>query len=172
MTYLRYPTLPSEKRVRIMALNYLMWNEDLVRKSKDEVLLSCLGKKEYMKVMGETHEGICGAHQGGRKMCWLNRRYGYFLATMMKDCIDYSKGCESCQRHGPIQQAPSQHCFIIVATDYFTKDLASQNQSQLTEDLLSYLEKCWIWQRHSNSGCFNPLPITLKLTGRQNQATR
>ncbi|CAL8999868.1 unnamed protein product, partial [Prunus brigantina] len=73
----------------------------------DEVLLRCLGKKEYMKVMGETHEGICGAHQGGRKMCWLIRRYGYFWPTMMKDCIDYSKGCESCQRHGPIQQAPS-----------------------------------------------------------------
>ncbi|CAL2271628.1 unnamed protein product [Prunus armeniaca] len=45
MTYLRYPTLPSEKRIKIMALNYLMWNEDLVRKSKDEVLLRCLGKK-------------------------------------------------------------------------------------------------------------------------------
>ncbi|XP_008229060.1 PREDICTED: uncharacterized protein K02A2.6-like [Prunus mume] len=68
---------------------------------------------------------------------------------MMKDCIEYSKGCEACQRHGPIQQAPSvpmnpvvkpwpfrgwamdligkiypssskQHCFIIVATDYLT----------------------------------------------------
>ncbi|KAI5322990.1 hypothetical protein L3X38_032062 [Prunus dulcis] len=90
-----------------MALNYLMWNGDLVRKSKDEVLLRCLGKKEYMKVMGETYEGICGAHQGGRKMCWLIRRYGYFWPTMMKDCIDYSKRCEACQRHSPIHQAPS-----------------------------------------------------------------
>ncbi|CAL2238244.1 unnamed protein product [Prunus armeniaca] len=69
INYLQYPTLPSEKRVGIMALNYLMWNGDLVRKSKDEVLLRCLGKQEYMKVIGETHEGICGAHQGGRKMC-------------------------------------------------------------------------------------------------------
>ncbi|CAL9018542.1 unnamed protein product [Prunus brigantina] len=145
MTYLRYPTLPSEKRVRIMALNYLMWNEDLVRKSKDEVLLRCLGKKEYMKVMGETHEGICGAHQGGRKMCWLIRRYGYFWPTMMKDCIDYSKGCESCQRHGPIQQAPSVPMNPVI---------------------------CWIWHKHSNSSCFNPLLIMLKLMGRQNQATR
>ncbi|CAL9001578.1 unnamed protein product, partial [Prunus brigantina] len=68
INYLQYPTLPSEKRVRIMALNYLVWNGDLVRKSKDEVLLRCLGKKEYMKVMGETHEGICEAHQGGRKI--------------------------------------------------------------------------------------------------------
>ncbi|XP_016648309.1 PREDICTED: uncharacterized protein LOC103327103 [Prunus mume] len=108
------PTLPYEKRIRIMALYYLMWNEDLIRKSKDEVLLRCLGKKEYMKVMGETHEGIYGAHQGGRKMCWLIRRYGYFWPTMMKDCINYSKGCESCQRHGPIQQAPSVHMNPVV----------------------------------------------------------
>ncbi|CAL8119889.1 unnamed protein product [Prunus armeniaca] len=84
-----------------------MWNGDLVRKSKDEELLRCLGKKEYMKVMEETHKGICRAHQGGRKMCWLIRRYGYFWPSMMKDYINYSKGCKACQRHGPIQQAPS-----------------------------------------------------------------
>ncbi|CAL9000002.1 unnamed protein product, partial [Prunus brigantina] len=159
------------KRVRIMASNYLMWNEDLVRKSKDEVLLRCLGKKEYMKVMGETHEGICGAHQGGRKMCWLIRRYGYFWPTMMKDCIDYSKGCESCQRHGPIQQAPSvpmnpvvkpwpfrgwamdligkiypasnqQHCFIIVATDYFTKWVeAKPVKSTTSQEIITFIEE-------------------------------
>ncbi|KAI5313602.1 hypothetical protein L3X38_042778 [Prunus dulcis] len=171
MTYLQYPTLPSEKRVRIMATNYLMWNEDLVRKSKDEVLLRCFGKTEYMKVMGETHEGICGAHQGGRKMCWLIRRYGYFWPTMMKDCINYSKGCEACQRHGPIQQAPSvpmnpvvkpwpfrgwamdligkiypassqQHCFIIVATDYFTKWVeAKPIKTTTSQEIITFIEE-------------------------------
>ncbi|KAI5334732.1 hypothetical protein L3X38_024865 [Prunus dulcis] len=171
MTYLQYPTLPSERRVRIMATNYLMWNEDLVRKSKDEVLLRCLGKTEYMKVMGETHEGICGAHQGGRKMCWLIRRYGYFWPTMLKDCINYSKGCEACQRHGPIQQAPSvpmnpvvkpwpfrgwamdligkiypassqQHCFIIVATDYFTKWVeAKPIKTTTSQEIITFIEE-------------------------------
>ncbi|KAI5323823.1 hypothetical protein L3X38_032896 [Prunus dulcis] len=171
INYLQYLTLPSEKRVRIMALNYLMWNEDLVQKGKDEVLLRCLGKKEYMMVMGETHEGICGAHQGGRKMCWLIRRYGYFWPTMMKDCIDYSKGCEACQRHGPIQQAPSvpmnpvvkpwpfkgwamdligkiyptnskQHCFIIVTTDYFTKWVEGKPvKSIISQEIITFIEK-------------------------------
>ncbi|CAL8174771.1 unnamed protein product [Prunus armeniaca] len=154
-----------------MALNYLMWNGYLVRKSKDEVLLRCLGKQEYMKVMGETHEGICGAHQGGRKMCWLIRRYGSFWPTMMKDCIDYYKGCEACQRHGPIQQAPlvpmnpvvkpwpfrgwamdligkiypassKQHCFIIVATDYFTKWVeAKLVKSTTSQEIITFIEK-------------------------------
>ncbi|XP_021802935.1 uncharacterized protein LOC110747031 [Prunus avium] len=171
INYLQYPILPSEKKVRIMASNYIMWNEDLVRKSKDEILLRCLGKKEYMKVMGETHEGICGAHQGGRKMCWLIRRYGYFWPTMMKDCINYSKGCEACQRHGPIQQVPSvpmnpvvkpwpfrgwamdligkiypassqQHCFIIVATDYFTKWVeAKPVKSTTSQEIITFIEE-------------------------------
>ncbi|KAI5335314.1 hypothetical protein L3X38_025447 [Prunus dulcis] len=74
INYLQYPALPSVKRIRIMALNYVMWNEELVRKTKDELLLRCLGKEEYMKVMGEVHEGICGAYQGGREMCWLIRK--------------------------------------------------------------------------------------------------
>ncbi|CAL2246874.1 unnamed protein product [Prunus armeniaca] len=116
MTYLRYPTLPSEKRVRTMALNYLMWNEDLVQKSKDEVLLRCLGKKEYMKVMGETHEGICGAHQGGRKMCWLIRR--------------------------SIPPSSQQHCFIIVAIDYFTKWVeAKLVKSTTSQEIITFIEE-------------------------------
>ncbi|KAI5338758.1 hypothetical protein L3X38_018030 [Prunus dulcis] len=120
INYLQYPTLPSEKRVRIMALNYLMWNGDLVRKSKDELLLRCLGKKEYMKVMGETHEGICGAHQGGRKMCWLIQRYGYFWPTMMKDCIEYSKG----------------------STYYFTKWVeAKPVKSTTSQEIITFIEE-------------------------------
>ncbi|CAL9011446.1 unnamed protein product [Prunus brigantina] len=84
ITYLQYPTLPSEKRVRIMALNYLMWNGDLVRKSKDEVLLRCLGKKEYMK----------------------------------------------------------QHCFIIVATYYFTKWVeAKPVKSTTSQEIITFIEE-------------------------------
>ncbi|XP_020423079.1 uncharacterized protein LOC109950019 [Prunus persica] len=33
---------------------------------------------------------------------------------MMKDCIEYSKGYEACQRHGPIQQAPSVPMSLVV----------------------------------------------------------
>ncbi|KAM2861183.1 hypothetical protein COP2_026395 [Malus domestica] len=81
---------------------------------------------------------------------WLLRRYGYLWSDMKKDCKSYARGCEECQRHGPLQHVPSVplnlvvkpwpfrgwamdfirqiypasskgHTFIIVATDYFTK---------------------------------------------------
>ncbi|KAI5349898.1 hypothetical protein L3X38_002789 [Prunus dulcis] len=119
INYMQYPTLPSEKRIRIMALNYLMQNRDLVQKSKDEVLLRCLGKKEYMKVMGETYERIYGAHQGGRKMCWLIRRYGYFWPTMMKDCMTIPR-----------------------ATNYFTKWVeAKRVKSTTSQEIIIFIEE-------------------------------
>jgi hypothetical protein len=69
---------------------------------------------------------------------------------MIADCFRYYKGCEECQKHGDVQLVlatlmhpiikpwsfkgwvldfigkihPSSskgHCFVIVATDYFTK---------------------------------------------------
>ncbi|XP_020421707.1 uncharacterized protein K02A2.6-like [Prunus persica] len=90
---------------------------------------------------------------------------------MLKDCINYSKGCEACQRHGPIQRAPSvpmnpvvkpwpfrgwamdligkiypassqQHCFIIVATDYFTKWVeAKPIKTTTSQEIITFIEE-------------------------------
>ncbi|KAM1017635.1 hypothetical protein FF2_046394 [Malus domestica] len=70
-------------------------------------MLKCLGLKELMRVMAEVHEGIYGAHQAETKMRWLLRRYGYFWPDMEKDYKAYARGCEECQRHGPLQHIPS-----------------------------------------------------------------
>nr|KYP61955.1 Pro-Pol polyprotein [Cajanus cajan] len=77
----------------------------------------------------------------------------YYLiewATMIKDCIEFAKSCEECQKHGPIQKVPASelhsiikpwpfrgwaidiigqihppssknHKYILVAIDYLTK---------------------------------------------------
>nr|KYP35159.1 Pro-Pol polyprotein [Cajanus cajan] len=100
--------------------------------------------------MVEIHEGICGAHQAGEKMKWTLSRKSFYWPIMIKDCIEFAKSCEECQRHGPIQRVlaselhsiikpwpfrgwaidiigqihpPSSknHKYILVAVDYFTK---------------------------------------------------
>ncbi|XP_059649934.1 uncharacterized protein LOC132295647 [Cornus florida] len=124
---------------------------ELYKKSvEDGLLLKCLSKNEAISVMAKSHGGTCGAHQAGIKMRWLLRRYGYHWLGMLRDCMDYAKGCIACQKHGPIQWVPAKemqffvkpwpfrgwamdligminppsfegHHWIIVATDYFTK---------------------------------------------------
>ncbi|KAM1875540.1 hypothetical protein FF1_042985 [Malus domestica] len=148
--HLKDPSSPTSKKNRQQATKYVLWAKDLLRKIPDGLLLKCLGQEESMRMMAEVHEGVCGAHQAGTKMRWLLRRYGYFWPDMEKDCKFYTRGCEECQRHGPLQHVPyvplnsvvkpwpfrgwtmdfigqiypassKWHIFIIVATDYFTK---------------------------------------------------
>ncbi|XP_020700289.1 uncharacterized protein LOC110112413 [Dendrobium catenatum] len=73
--------------------------------------LRCLNNEEACKVMGEVHEGLCGAHQSGPKMKVRIKRLGYYWPTMIRDYVV-----------GPIDPPSSKgHRFILVATDYFSK---------------------------------------------------
>ncbi|KAL0294850.1 UNVERIFIED_CONTAM: hypothetical protein Sradi_6865200 [Sesamum radiatum] len=100
--------------------------------------------------MTEAHSGVCGAHQSGPKLHFRIKRMGYYWPTMVKDCSEYAKKCESCQLHanfihqppeplhptvaswsfdawgldvvGPITPKSSAgHIYILAATDYFSK---------------------------------------------------
>ncbi|XP_059650003.1 uncharacterized protein LOC132295729 [Cornus florida] len=149
--FLQNPNIKADRSIKRKAINFVLLDGDLYRKGlEDGLLLQCISKEESLQVMAEVHEGSCGAHQAGIKMRWLIRRYGYYWPRMRKDCIDYSKGCQACQRHGPIQNVPAKelqpiiklwpfrgwgldligkinppssegHHWVIVATDYFTK---------------------------------------------------
>ncbi|CAL9030631.1 unnamed protein product, partial [Prunus brigantina] len=103
INYLQYPTLPSEKRIRIMALSYLMWNGDLVRKSKDEA--PSVPMNPVVKP-------------------WPFRGWAMDLI-------------------GKIYPASNkQHCFIIVATDYFTKWVeAKPVKSTTSQEIIIFIEE-------------------------------
>ena len=149
--FLLDPEMDVSRKVKRRAVNYILIGDDLYKKSlQDDLLLRCIDGIEVLRVMAEVHEGICGAHQSGLKMRWLIRRYGYYWPSILEDCIKFSRGCQACQLHGPIQYAPAdsyhpvvkpwpfrgwamdlmgqitppsskQHEYILVATDYFTK---------------------------------------------------
>jgi len=149
IVYLKDPSKRVERRVRFQAIKYVLLEEELYYQTIDGVLLKCLSNDEA-SLMGEIHEGVCGAHQSAFKMKWMIRRNGYYWPTILEDCFKYFKGCQGCQKFGNIQRAPVStmnaiikpwpfrgwaidligqiyppsskgHKFILVATDYFTK---------------------------------------------------
>lgn len=96
-------------------------------------------------------------------MRWLIHRHGYYWPTITTDCFQYAKGCEACQRHGPVQRVPGEelhpiikpwpfrgwamdliekiypplskwHAFIFVAIYYFTKWMEAQPMVNVTHD--------------------------------------
>jgi len=63
-----------ERRVRFQATKYMLLEEEMYYRTMDGVLLKCLSNNEARSLMGEIHEGVCGAHRSAFKMKWMIRR--------------------------------------------------------------------------------------------------
>jgi len=100
--YLEDPSKRVERRVRFQATKYVLLEEELYYWTIDGVLLKCLSNDEARSLMGEIHEGVCGAHQSTFKMKWMIRRNGYYWPTILEDFFKYFKGCQGCQKFGNI----------------------------------------------------------------------
>jgi len=105
--YLKDPSKKVERRVRFQATKYVLLEGELYYRTIDGILLRCLGDDEAKNLMGEIHEGVCGAHQSTFKMKWMIRRNGYYWPTILEDCFKYFKGCQGCQKFGNVQRAPA-----------------------------------------------------------------
>jgi hypothetical protein len=53
----------ASRTVKFKALNYVLVETELFKRSHAGLLLKCLRKKDVEKAMAEVHEGLCGAHQ-------------------------------------------------------------------------------------------------------------
>ena len=97
VTYLKDPGHGAERNIRRLAFKYVLIDDELYRRTTEDVLLKCLDFDQARVAMGEVHEGICGTHQSASKMKWLLRRASFYWPTMMADCFRYYKECEECQ---------------------------------------------------------------------------
>ena len=67
INYLKEPSKKVERRIRFQATKYVLLDDELYYQTLDGVLLRCLGDDESTSLMGEIHEGVCGAHQSAFK---------------------------------------------------------------------------------------------------------
>jgi hypothetical protein len=114
INHINNPNHSRDKKVRHQALKYTLIDGKLYHQTTEGLLLKCLSKEEAKAAMGQVHDGMGGAHQASPKMKWTLRRVGMFWPTMLKDCFNYYKGCESFQKIGKLQTAPASMLHPIV----------------------------------------------------------
>ena len=68
LKYLRDPSAKINKGVWRSAFKYVLPNDELYRRTAEDLLLKCSGSDQARVAMGEVHEGICGMHQSALKM--------------------------------------------------------------------------------------------------------
>ena len=108
ISYLRDPGCGAERNIQRAAFKYVLIDNELYRRTIEDLLLKCLDSYQAKVAMGEIHEGICGTHHSAPKMKWLLRRAGFYWHTMVSNCYKYYKGCEECQRFGDLQLVPTE----------------------------------------------------------------
>ncbi|XP_072080962.1 uncharacterized protein [Arachis hypogaea] len=69
--YLKDPNIPVDRKMKLRAMNFVLIVDELYKKGVDGSLLRCLGQNGQNISLGEVHNGICGAHQIGKKMRWV-----------------------------------------------------------------------------------------------------
>lgn len=112
--HLENPTTYVQQKVRYCALSYILMGNELFKKIPERVLLKCLSESEAYLALSSVYSGACGAHQVGHKMKWLLFRQEIYWPTMLKDYIEFTKGCQECQVHAGIQHVPASELYSIV----------------------------------------------------------
>lgn len=100
--YLENPTGISDRKLKYKSMSYMITGNQLFKKNPEEVLFKFFGDNEAYLAVSNVHSRACSAHQVGHKMRWLLCRQGVYWSTMLKDCIDFSKGCQEFQVHAGI----------------------------------------------------------------------
>ena len=68
VTYLKDPGHGAERNIRHLAFKYILIDDELYRRTAEDVLLKCLDSDRARVAMGEVHDGLCGTHESAPKM--------------------------------------------------------------------------------------------------------
>jgi len=171
--YIAYGEVPTDRwearRLKTMAVNYIVVDGGLYRRSATRAFLTCVDQKEATTIMKETHNEDCGNHSGGRALALKIKKNGHYWPTMLADCEAYAAKCEQCQRHGLMKNVPPEilhsittpypfirwamdivglmppsgsNRFLLVLTDYFTKWVEAQAYYEVkSTDVVAFIWK-------------------------------
>ena len=112
--HLKDPNHRVDQQVHHLAFKFTFLNDELYRRTTEDLLLKCIDDDQAKVAMGEVHEGICGMHQLPPKIKWLLRRAGFYWPTMIANYFRYYKGYEECQNFGNIQMVSAATLHPII----------------------------------------------------------
>ncbi|KAJ3707699.1 hypothetical protein LUZ61_011404 [Rhynchospora tenuis] len=157
------------RKIKRWSLEFTIIEDELCKKGYHHPWLTCVGKAKAAELLNETHQGICGSHQGPRTLGKRIMRQGYYWPTLRKDAEDLVRRSAQCQFHaridhkppnklkpitspwpfdiwgidilGPFPQAKGNLKFIVVAVEYFTKWIEVKALSLITsQKITDFLE--------------------------------
>ncbi|MCO5557602.1 hypothetical protein L7F22_011168 [Adiantum nelumboides] len=86
------------KMITKEAKNYVLIEDSLYKRGKDNQLQMCATKKEYDLILEQVHFGQAGGYFSADKMAKEILVAGIWWPTLFMDAEEYVKQCDDCQR--------------------------------------------------------------------------
>ena len=92
----------QRKKLRIDSRFYI-WDDPLLfERGADMIIRRCVPESEQGKNFQECHVSPYGGHFAGDKTAYKILQSGFYWPTIFKDCFQWVKLCDQCQRMGNI----------------------------------------------------------------------
>ncbi|XP_013730849.1 uncharacterized protein LOC106434521 [Brassica napus] len=123
--YIADGKLPAEKwaarKIKTQSARYVLVDEELYKWRFFGPLMTCVEGEKARRIMEEVHFGSRGNHSGGRSLAVKIKRRRHYWPTMIKDCENFARKCEKCQRHAPTIHQPTEVLSSILALYSFMR---------------------------------------------------
>ena len=89
------------------------------------IIRRCVPEGEQSKILQECHASPYGGHFAGDKTAHKILQSGFYWPTIFKDCFEWVKLCDQCQRMGNIikrHEMPLQGILVVQLFDVWGMD--------------------------------------------------
>ena len=105
---------------------YYIWDDLLLfKRGADLIIRRCVPEGEQSKILKECHSSPYGRHFAGDKTAHKILQSGFYWPTIFKDCFEWVKLCDQCQRMGNINkrhEMPLQGILVVQLFDVWGMD--------------------------------------------------
>ena len=121
------PEFSYQQRKRLRSdSRYYIWDDPLLfKRGADLIIRRCVPEGEQSKILKECHSSPYGGHFAGDKTAHKILQSGFYWPTIFKDCFEWMKLCDQCQRMGNISkrhEMPLQGILLVQLFDVWGMD--------------------------------------------------
>ncbi|XP_022863098.1 uncharacterized protein LOC111383252 [Olea europaea var. sylvestris] len=89
----------SKKKKLLYEVKFYYWDDpNLYRRGTDQIIRRCVPEDEMKPILSRVHASIYGGHFDPTKTAANVLHYGFFWPTLFKDCHNFCRSCDKCQR--------------------------------------------------------------------------
>ena len=115
------PEFSYQQRKKLRTDNrYYIWDDQLLFRRADLIIRRCVPEGEQSKILQECHASPYGAHFAEDKTAHKIFQSTFYWPTIFKDCFEWVRLCDQCQRMGNISkrhEMPLQGILVVQLFD-------------------------------------------------------